>query len=75
MLDGGRSFGGTPQAEGANVPARSLQAAVDTAACLASPTGEWARRKEVFDACALYRATPDHAKIRGLQTKLKVPPQ
>jgi hypothetical protein len=45
---------------------------VDTATCLASPTADWARRKEIFDACALYRATPDHAKIRGLETKLRV---
>ncbi len=41
-----------------------LRAAVDTAACLTSPTSEWKKHKAVFDACALHRATPDHAKIR-----------
>jgi hypothetical protein len=57
-----------------NACVRGGQAAVDTASCLASPTAEWSRRKEVFDACAMYRATPEHAKIKGLKTKLQQDP-
>lgn len=42
---------------------------------MASPVGEWKRRKEVFDICAQRRLTnPDDPKILSLKDKLKTDP-